>query len=178
VEVRDVIASVAPQAGLLLLRQSFLARLPSWTIDNQRHLLVVGGSPTLGVTTLTPRSDELVQTSNWRSVGKTFDGKADALVDVSSIRVAGRIRCVWSKQVFSPPVQIYVVNTTDKGTSYWLSRHAFACDEEVWRKESLTIYYTDGTNCDQPATTSPSPWIPIRPDSVIYGEIQLVCAGM
>jgi len=34
VELRDVIASVAPQAGILLLGQSFLARLESWTIDN------------------------------------------------------------------------------------------------------------------------------------------------
>jgi clan AA aspartic protease (TIGR02281 family) len=39
-ELRNVIASVAPSAGSLLLGQSFLSRLKSWSIDNDRQLLV------------------------------------------------------------------------------------------------------------------------------------------
>jgi len=39
-ELRNVIASVAPSTGLLLLGQSFLSRLKSWSIDNGRQLLV------------------------------------------------------------------------------------------------------------------------------------------
>ena len=39
-ELRNVIASVAPSAGSLLLGQSFLSRLKSWSIDNGRQLLV------------------------------------------------------------------------------------------------------------------------------------------
>src|SRR6516162_4767289 len=39
--VRDVVANVAPVKGDPLLGQSFLSRLPGWTIDNQRHVLVL-----------------------------------------------------------------------------------------------------------------------------------------
>ena len=45
-ELRDVVASVAPSAGLLLLGQSFLERFTSWSFDNQRHLLILNESPT------------------------------------------------------------------------------------------------------------------------------------
>jgi len=44
-ELHDVIASVVPEGGELLLGQSFLARLSSWSIDNDRHVLVLNGSP-------------------------------------------------------------------------------------------------------------------------------------
>jgi clan AA aspartic protease (TIGR02281 family) len=40
VELKNVIASVAPSAGSLLLGQSFLSRLKAWSIDNGRQLLV------------------------------------------------------------------------------------------------------------------------------------------
>jgi hypothetical protein len=46
IELRDVVGSVAPAASPLLLGQSFLARLPSWSIDNKRQLLVLNESPT------------------------------------------------------------------------------------------------------------------------------------
>jgi clan AA aspartic protease (TIGR02281 family) len=41
--VRNVAASVGPAIHSdALLGQSFLSRLPSWTLDNQRHVLVLG----------------------------------------------------------------------------------------------------------------------------------------
>jgi clan AA aspartic protease (TIGR02281 family) len=43
-ELSAVIASVAPSAGTLLLGQSFLSRLKSWSIDNDRQLLVFNES--------------------------------------------------------------------------------------------------------------------------------------
>lgn len=43
-ELRNVVGSIAPAGGALLLGQSFLSRLPGWTIDNKRELLVIGGS--------------------------------------------------------------------------------------------------------------------------------------
>jgi TPR repeat protein len=39
--MRNVVASVAPVRGDPLLGQSFLSKLPAWTIDNQRHTLVL-----------------------------------------------------------------------------------------------------------------------------------------
>lgn len=40
-EVRNVVASIVPPKGSLLLGQSFLGRLPSWTVDNRQPALVV-----------------------------------------------------------------------------------------------------------------------------------------
>jgi len=39
--VQDVVGSVAPASGTLLLGQSFLGRFKSWSIDNGRHALVL-----------------------------------------------------------------------------------------------------------------------------------------
>ena len=40
-EIKDVVGSVAGVEGSLLLGQSFLSRFRSWSIDNQRHVLVL-----------------------------------------------------------------------------------------------------------------------------------------
>jgi clan AA aspartic protease (TIGR02281 family) len=40
IEMRDVVASVVPAKASLLLGQSFLGRLKSWTIDNSRPALI------------------------------------------------------------------------------------------------------------------------------------------
>ena len=45
VVVRDVTASVAPVGGALLLGQSFLSKLPRWSIDNTQHALILGEDP-------------------------------------------------------------------------------------------------------------------------------------
>jgi clan AA aspartic protease (TIGR02281 family) len=47
-ELHDVVGSVAPIGGTLLLGQSFLSRLSSWSIDNQHNLLVVGEATNAG----------------------------------------------------------------------------------------------------------------------------------
>jgi len=47
-ELHDVVGSVAPTGGTLLLGQSFLSRLSSWSIDNQHNLLVVGEATNAG----------------------------------------------------------------------------------------------------------------------------------
>jgi len=53
VELRDVVASVVPEGGELLLGQSFLSRLSSWSIDNDRHTLALNGSAKGGATAST-----------------------------------------------------------------------------------------------------------------------------
>ena len=44
VELRNVIGSIVTQDGDLLLGQSFLSRLKSWSIDNERHVLLLNES--------------------------------------------------------------------------------------------------------------------------------------
>ena len=44
--IRNVVASVQPASSdYPLLGQSFLAKLPTWTIDNERHVLVLNDNP-------------------------------------------------------------------------------------------------------------------------------------
>jgi len=44
IELRNVVASVTPMQGNLLLGQSFLSRMRTWSVDNQRHMLVLNES--------------------------------------------------------------------------------------------------------------------------------------
>jgi TPR repeat protein len=56
--VRNVIANVAPVKGDPLLGQSFLSKLPAWTIDNRQHTLVLNDTagPVGAQETAPPRS--------------------------------------------------------------------------------------------------------------------------
>jgi gag-polyprotein putative aspartyl protease len=45
VEIRNVLGSVNAGEGDLLLGQSFLSKLKSWSIDNERHMLLLNESP-------------------------------------------------------------------------------------------------------------------------------------
>jgi hypothetical protein len=44
-ELPNVVGSVAPIRGSLLLGQSFLSRLSAWSVDNQRHVLIINEAP-------------------------------------------------------------------------------------------------------------------------------------
>jgi len=55
-ELHDVVGSVAPSIGSLLLGQSFLERLDYWSFDNQRHLLIVNETPSSVSRSLTTRT--------------------------------------------------------------------------------------------------------------------------
>ena len=72
VELQNVVASEAPQAGMPLLGQSFLARLPSWSIDNQRHVLVINQST--GNASATNASSAEAVKSGTRHAGQASQG--------------------------------------------------------------------------------------------------------
>src|SRR6516162_10095153 len=57
--VRNVVASVVPVNGAALLGQSFLSKLPAWSIDNTRQALVIADGA--GATQTTPVSPALSQ---------------------------------------------------------------------------------------------------------------------
>jgi TonB family protein len=50
----NVVGSIAPVTGALLLGQSFLSRFSSWSIDNQRQALVLRSNPDAGNTVAAP----------------------------------------------------------------------------------------------------------------------------
>ncbi len=47
-ELRNIVGSLTPAGGTLLLGQSFLSHLPSWSIDNRRGLLVIADAGSQG----------------------------------------------------------------------------------------------------------------------------------
>lgn len=181
-ELRDVIASVAPETGILLLGQSFLSRLRSWSIDNDRHLLIFNESPgadvapsTAAPPESTTRSETTPETSTWMPLGTDADGENEFSVAVSSIKVNGAIRRAWVKRVSAPKAGDAAVEPGE-WVSYSLSRYAFNCQRELWRIEALIQYYEDGTAWSAPARIFPNPWGPVPPDSVLNDELRFVCA--
>src|ERR1700722_13959997 len=78
-EVRDVIASVGDSGGLPLLGQSFLSRLKSWSIDNERQALLITESATSASPLIVPRAIDSNAAGDWvrvtapkNSVGEIF----------------------------------------------------------------------------------------------------------
>lgn len=116
------------------------------------------------------------QASNWVSLGKSDDGTIEPLVDVSSVRVAGSIRRAWIKHVFKTHTTRGDGVDATKWQSESVARVAFSCSEETFRLEGLLIYYDDGTTNSVPATSFPTPWQPIPPDTVRGSEMHFVCA--
>jgi clan AA aspartic protease (TIGR02281 family) len=70
-ELRNVVGSVAPARGTLLLGQSFLSRLQTWSIDNRRHVLLIneGAVSSTAVTNAEPGNGE-VTSAHMRCVNR------------------------------------------------------------------------------------------------------------
>jgi clan AA aspartic protease (TIGR02281 family) len=64
-ELRDVIALVVPSAGAPLLGQSFLSRLKSWSIDNERQVLLITPSANSRSVLIAPRAANKNNPSGW-----------------------------------------------------------------------------------------------------------------
>jgi len=192
-EVRDVTASVAPEAGALLLGQSFLSRLKSWSIDSARQLLVVNELPTrsrassISVGPHTPPrgtvSDNAVQGAQWVSLGSFNGGKLEDFVDVSSIRIDGDVRRAWIRGVFVP----HTVHGFDKNADQWVNvliwHGEFNCVDETYREEMHHAVYDDGTYwfpSDEIKALTKSiteEWLQVTPDiDVPRAQWRFVCA--
>ena len=113
--------------------------------------------------------------SDWGSLGKSGDGKAESLVDVASIRITGQIRLAWIKAVFSPHTTKGATKTR-KWLSYFVTRQRFDCGDDTMSVEAMTEYYDDGSFDSAPAELFPSRWTPVVPDTVYSTWMQAVCA--
>jgi hypothetical protein len=116
------------------------------------------------------------QAAEWVSLGKTINGTQEILVDTSSIRIAGDSRKAWVKTVYAPHTMKGASANPNKWWTTDLSQEAFKCGEGTHRRESLTVYYNDGTNYVGPAEEYPTPWSPVPPETVGDLEMQFVCA--
>jgi len=101
-EVRDVIASVGDSGGLLLLGQSFLSRLKSWSIDNERQALLITESAASGSPLIAPRAKDGNRAGDWARVTPLNGSGGELFVNTASFQGNGNLRSLWEKHVFPP----------------------------------------------------------------------------
>ncbi len=178
-ELRDVIASISPQEGSLLLGQSFFSRFQSWSIDNTRLVLVINeaASPISEAVVLQPTKAIPAQTSKWVSTDSDDQG-TESFVDRSSVIVTGDTRHAWSKRVYLPHVERGALEDADEWKKEEMVRFGFNCSEQTYRIESLTIHYYGGKTYSDPVSISsfPDPWQPVPPDTLLSVQMNLICS--
>src|SRR5271170_6509994 len=140
-ELRDVIASVVPSAGSLLLGQSFLSRLKSWSIDNEHQALLITESATSQSPLIVPRAKNAGRGNGWVRLTALNDPAGQLLVNTASFQGNGDLRSLWDKHIFPPHTEKW----QGKWVSYAVDQWEFECEEHRARLEARTDYYEDGT---------------------------------
>lgn len=173
-ELRDVIASVAPSGATLLLGQSFLERLPNWTINNQQHLLVINELQSSSVAGSPDEEPSRFNndTATWVQVSKS---KATTVyLDTSSIQTTDPIRRAWSASTFAPHSL-----PDDGNAARWkdsaLTLMAFNCVLRMVRMEAYTMNYNDSTKERGPFGSMHDIWRPAAPGSGLDDLLDGVC---
>ena len=171
-EVRDVIASVGDTGGLLLLGQSFLSRLKSWSIDNERQTLLITESTTSRSPLITPHAKEGQGASDWVRVTATNNSDGDLFVNTASFRGNGNLRSLWEKHVFPPHSEKWLGKWVNYAEDHW----QFDCGEARVKMDARTDYYEDGTRwvADSKLISSTA-WHRVAPDTIKDGEMKLLC---
>jgi hypothetical protein len=113
--------------------------------------------------------------SDWVSVAKSEDG-SEEFADIANIQVVEGIRLARIKSAYPPHS---VLKDQSDPSTWWTSAETtkgFNCKEGASRRESLTVYFNDGTDSSVPAQNLPTPWKPVRRDSMLFDEINFICA--
>jgi clan AA aspartic protease (TIGR02281 family) len=171
-EVRDVIASVGDSGGLLLLGQSFLSRLKSWSIDNERQTLLITESATSRSPLIIPRAKDTNGAGGWVRVTAPNEPMGELLVNTASFQSNGNLRSLWEKHIFPPHSEKWL----GKWVNYALDHWQFDCGEERVKLDARTDYYEDGTRwvADSKLISSAA-WHGVSPDTIKDGEMKLLC---
>jgi clan AA aspartic protease (TIGR02281 family) len=171
-ELRDVIASVVPSAGSLLLGQSFLSRLKSWSIDNERQTLLIAPSATAQSPLIVPHSKSIDRGSEWVRLSAANDSAGELFVNTASLQSSGNRRSLWEKHIFPPHTEKW----QGKWVSYAVDHWAFDCGERRAKLDARTDYFEDGTRwVADSALISSTAWHRVQPDTWKDGELKLLC---
>jgi clan AA aspartic protease (TIGR02281 family) len=171
-QVRDVVASVGDSGGLLLLGQSFLSRLKSWSIDNERQTLLITESATAQSPLIVPRAKESHGRAEWVRVTSPKSSVGEFFVDTASFQGDGNARSFSEKHIFPPH--------TEKWQGRWLNyavdQWEFDCGEDRAKLDARTDFYEDGTRwvADSKLISSTA-WHRVPPDTIKDGEMKLLC---
>jgi clan AA aspartic protease (TIGR02281 family) len=171
-ELRDVIASVVPSGGSLLLGQSFLSRLKSWSIDNERQTLLIAESATSQSPLIAPRAKSSKPGSDWVRLSVGNDPAGELFVNTASFQGNGNWRRLWDKHVFPPRTEKW----QGKWVSYAMDQWEFDCGGQRTKLAARTDYYEDGTHwVADSALISSTAWHRIQEDTWKDREMKLIC---
>jgi hypothetical protein len=171
-EVRDVIASVGDSAGLLLLGQSFLSRLKSWSIDNERHTLLITESATSRSPIIAPGTRENDAATDWVKVTALEGSTGEFYVSTASFQGNGNLRSFWEKHAFPPHSEKWLGKWVNYAMDHWV----FDCGKETIKLDARTDYYEDGTHwVADPKLMSSAAWHRVASDTIKDGEMKLLC---
>jgi hypothetical protein len=171
-EVRDVIASVGDSGGLLLLGQSFLSRLKSWSIDNEHQALLITGSAASRSPLIAPLAKDGKSAGAWVRVTALNRAAGEHYVNTSSFQGEGNLRSVWEKHVFPRHTEKW----QGKWVNYAMDHWDFDCADERVKLDARTDYYEDGTRWVADAKLiSSTAWHRVPADTIEDGEIRLLC---
>jgi hypothetical protein len=172
-ELHDVTASVAPTAGGLLLGQTFLTKLNSWTIDNQRGLLLFNeaGKKRDGSS---PLPEPEPQETKWTFVIKDTAGNA-FYANVFDAHITAGKRTGWFKVEYASRDHHPFAND-----SRWHASSIYQVEIDCSQQTYLTRvdypYLNDGTEFTQ-AVDSRMPPGQIKNGSVSEAEMKYLCGS-
>jgi clan AA aspartic protease (TIGR02281 family) len=173
-ELNDVIASVVPAAGSLLLGQSFLSRLKSWSIDNERQVLAITPSATAASSAVAPMSTNLNGHSGWVRLSALNDPAGALYVNTTSFKAQGNIRRFSEKHIFAPHTEHWL----GKWVNYTLSEWEFDCVDEHAKLAGTSKVSEDGTQWVADAhMLASTAWHPVQGDAWKEDEMKLLCGG-
>jgi clan AA aspartic protease (TIGR02281 family) len=172
-ELRDVIASVVPSAGALLLGQSFLSRLKSWSIDNERQVLVITESAAPRSALIAPPEGNK-HGGGWVRLSALDDPKGTLFVNTISMRRDGNMRWFAEKHVFPPHTEKWL----GKWVNYTIDHWQFDCRRERAKLDARSDFYEDGTLwvADSHLLSSTA-WHLVQGDSWKEDEMRILCRG-
>jgi hypothetical protein len=154
------------------------------SVDHQRFLVFVSALTSPLIEFDTPNNRSLIDkqcggtpshAADWVSVAKSEDG-SEEFADIANIQVVGDIRLARIKSAYPPHS---VLKADNDPNVWWTSaenQRAFDCKEGASRRESMTVYFSDGTDSSVPAQNLPTPWKPVKRDSRLFDEINFICA--
>lgn len=111
--------------------------------------------------------------SEWVSVGKSL--RSEEFADIASLQIDGNIRHILIRSVY-PPHSERDSNDANKWWDSKVNQMAFNCVEGTSRRESMTIYYSDGTIFKMPDGNLSTSWRLVQPNTLLNEEILFVCA--
>lgn len=143
-ELHNVLVSVGTKGSPLLLGQSFLQRLDSWSINNRQHLFIIDARPSADPSANSELTSGRTGPS-WVYLGATHNGEYRVSIDTASIRIEGAIRRASERTDYAS----HSLNFGNDTQPFWVRRAervlAFDCDHPgKYRQENVVVDFENG----------------------------------